>query len=212
MSGLPSLPGADEHGAEVPGADVVVLGAGVAGSDAVAQAVAMGAAVTVLDISQARLDAMAAHYRGAVETVLSTPEAVATAVARADLVVGAVLVPGRRAPVIVTHEMVESMRPGSVLVDIAIDQGGCFEDSRPTTHADPTFAVAQSVMYCVANMPGAVGHSATLALTAATLPYVRELASGIEAATDPGSVLASGVNVRDGKVVHPAVVAALAAA
>ena len=198
--------------ADVPGADVVVLGAGVAGSEAVRLATAMGARVTVLDLDEERLAALAAEHDGRVATAASTPETVAAAVREADLVIGAVLVPGRRAPRVVTHEMVAAMRAGSVLVDIAIDQGGCFEDSRPTTHAHPTFRVERSLFYCVANMPGAVGHTATRALTEATLPYVLALASGVDAAIAGDPALAAGVNTRDGAVVHPDVLAGLARA
>lgn len=196
--------------AGLPGADVVVLGAGVAGSEATLLASAMGANVTVLDLNPERLAAVAAHPERSVTTVVSTPEAVAEAAAHADLVIGAVLVPGRRAPVVVTHEMVTRMRRGSVLVDIAIDQGGCFEDSHPTTHARPTFRVAGSTFYCVANMPGAAGATATRALTAATLPYVLALASGVEEAIAADAGLAGGVNTRDGAVVHQDVIEGLA--
>lgn len=193
------------------GADVVVLGAGIAGTEAVAQAVALGASVTVLDINVSRLAELEQTYGDAVATAASTPESVAQAVTEADLVVGAVLVPGKRAPIVVTHAMVERMREGSVLVDIAIDQGGCFEDARPTTHADPTFRVANSVMYCVANMPGAAGVTATRALADATLPYVLGLAAGIDDAIATDAALAAGVNTRGGEVVHPDVAAALGA-
>lgn len=200
---LAGLPG-------VPGADVVVLGAGVAGTQAVEQAMAMGAVVTVMDISEPRLASMASRYGEALRTVLSTPATVADAVSHADLVIGAVLVAGQRAPVVVTHDMVLAMRPGSVLVDIAIDQGGCFEDSRPTTHSNPVYTVGESLMYCVANMPGAVGLTSTRALTTATLPYVLQLAQGVDAAIAASPALAAGVNTRAGEVVHPAVRAALA--
>jgi len=194
----------------VHGADVVVLGAGVAGSEATLLASAMGANVTVLDLNPERLKAVAAHPLRSVTTVESTPETVAQAVTNADLVIGAVLVPGRRAPKVVTHEMVTRMRRGSVLIDIAIDQGGCFEDSRPTTHGRPTFRVGASTFYCVANMPGAAGATATRALTDATLPYVQALASGVEEALAADAGLAAGVNTRDGAVVHPDVIAGLA--
>lgn len=193
----------------VPGADVVVLGAGVAGSHAVQQAGGMGARVTVLDVAEAALERLETEHGSAVTTVRSTPDAVVNAVSQADLVIGAVLVAGRRAPVVVTHEMVLGMRRGSVLVDIAIDQGGCFEDSRPTTHTDPVFTVGGSTLYCVANMPGAVGLTATTALTNATLPYVLELATGVDAALERDPALSWGVNTRGGAVVHPGVLAAL---
>lgn len=191
------------------GASVVVLGAGVAGSHAVEQAVAMGARVTVLDISEPALERLERQYGEAVRCEISRPDAVAEAVGQADLVIGAVLVAGQRAPVVVTHQMVLAMKPGSVLVDIAIDQGGCFEDSRPTTHTDPVFTVGGSQLYCVANMPGAVGLTSTTALTHATLPYVVELAAGFDEAISRNPALAAGVNTRDGAVVHPRVRAAL---
>jgi alanine dehydrogenase len=194
----------------LPGADVVVLGAGVAGSEATRLAASMGARVTVLDLDEDRLAALTRELSGRVTAARSTPESVRDAVHEADLVIGAVLVPGRRAPHVVTREMVAAMRPGSVLVDIAIDQGGCFEDSRPTTHADPTFLVEKSIFYCVANMPGAAGHTSTKALTDATLPYVIALASGVEEAIAADPSLAAGVNTRAGEVVHPDVLAGLA--
>jgi alanine dehydrogenase len=196
----------------VPGADVVVLGAGIAGSEAAELAVAMGASVTVLDLDGQRLEALQARLGGRVAVAQSTPDTVAEAVQGADLVIGAVLVPGRRAPLVVTHEMVTTMRVGSVLVDIAIDQGGCFEDSRPTTHAAPTYRVESSMFYCVANMPGAAGHTATRALTDATLPYVLNLAVGVDAALAADPALAAGVNTRGGAVVHPDVLEGLALA
>jgi alanine dehydrogenase len=198
--------------AGAPGAPrgrVVVIGAGVAGSHAVEEAVGLGAAVTVLDVSQARIDALATQFGDAVTPVLSTPDAVAAAVADADLVVGAVLLPGRPAPKVVTRGMVEAMREGSVLVDIAIDQGGCFEDSRPTTHTDPVYTVAGSIFYCVANMPGAVGATATAALTSATLPFVRELANSV-GPMPANPALVSGLNVAGRTLRHPAVAQALA--
>jgi len=193
-----------------PAGEVVVIGAGVAGSHAVGAAVELGAHVTVLDLAQDRLDALVAEHGDAITAVASTPQAVADAVAAADLVIGAVLIPGRPAPKVVTHAMVEAMRPGSVLVDIAIDQGGCFEDSHPTTHAEPTFTVAGSVLYCVTNMPGAVGATATAALTTATLPYIRELAHGVGPALEANPALARGLNVAGRTVRHPAVAQAFA--
>ena len=155
---------------------VVVLGGGTAGLAAARVAVGMGADVTVLDIDPAAMRRIEEVSGGAIRTRFSTELDVARACAGADLVIGAVLVPGARTPRLVTREMVRSMRPGSVLVDIAIDQGGCFEDSRPTTHSAPTFEVDGKVFYCVANMPGAVPHTSTYALTNATLPYALALA------------------------------------
>ncbi|PXX57672.1 L-alanine dehydrogenase [Nocardia tenerifensis] len=163
----------------VPGvrpADVVVLGGGVAGSNAASVAAGMGARVTVLDTNLPRLRDLDARFDGRIATVASNVAEIQRAVSAADLVIGSVLVPGARAPELVPDELVAEMRPGSVLVDIAIDQGGCFAGSHPTTHANPTFPVHNSLFYCVANMPGAVPHTATLALTNATLPYVRAIA------------------------------------
>lgn len=163
----------------VPGvrpAEVVVLGGGVAGSNAAAVAVGMGAHVTVLDTNLVRLRELDARFGGRLTTVGSNTAEVERAVLAADLVIGSVLVPGARAPQLVPDSLVARMRPGSVLVDIAIDQGGCFQSSHPTTHDNPTFRVADVLFYCVANMPGAVPHTATVALTNATLPYVRAIA------------------------------------
>jgi alanine dehydrogenase len=186
----------------VPGvapAHVVVIGAGVSGQNAVAMAVGLGADVTVLDLDITKLRALDARYAGRVRTVVSTRLTLERAVLNADLVIGAVLVPGARAPRLVTNDMVRRMRPGSVLVDVAIDQGGCFADSRPTTHADPTYRVHESVFYCVANMPGAVPHTSTHALTNATLPYVLRLADrGWRAALAGDPALAAGLSTTDG--------------
>ncbi len=164
----------------VPGvyaAKVVVIGAGVSGQNAAAIALGMQAEVLLLDRNVARLRQMDAIYQGHCQTIASNAYEVERAVLDADLVIGAVLVPGAKAPKIISNELVSRMKPGSVLVDISIDQGGCFEDSRPTTHADPTYQVHNSVFYCVANMPGAVPHTSTYALTNVTLPYAVELAN-----------------------------------
>ncbi|MCX4098624.1 alanine dehydrogenase [Nocardia sp. alder85J] len=196
----------------VPGvrpADVVVIGGGVAGSNAAAVAAGMGARVTVLDTSLPRLRELDARFGGRVVTIGSNAAEVERAVPAADLVIGSVLVPGARAPQLVPDTLVARMRPGSVLVDIAIDQGGCFQSSVPTTHANPTFRVADSLFYCVANMPGAVPHTATVALTNATLPYVRSIADrGWRAAcrTDPG--LARGLTATAGQLLSTEVAAA----
>lgn len=188
----------------VPGvrpAQVVVIGAGVSGQNAVAMAVGLGADVTVLDLDIVKLRALDAHYAGRVRTIVSNAHELERVCLEADLVIGAVLVPGARAPRLVSNELVSRMKPGSVLVDIAVDQGGCFEDSRPTTHADPTYQVHDSVFYCVANMPGAVPHTSTYALTNATLPYVRELADrGWRAALAADPALAAGLSTHDGKL------------
>ncbi|GGF41237.1 alanine dehydrogenase [Microbacterium sorbitolivorans] len=183
----------------VPRASVVVIGGGVAGENAAANALGLGAQVTVFDVDTHRLGELEARYGNGLSTRVSTPLAIADAVASADLVIGSVLIPGSAAPKLVTDEMVRGMRAGSVLVDIAIDQGGCFEGSRPTTHDDPTFRVHDSLFYCVANMPGAVPETATRALTNATLPYVRRLA-----ADQWDRPLTDGVNVRGGEIVLPA--------
>jgi alanine dehydrogenase len=184
----------------VPAGKVVVIGAGVAGMSAATIALGMQAEVVVLDTNVNRLREVDFVYRGHLQTVASNAYEIAKACRWADLVIGAVLVPGAKAPKVVSNELVASMRPGSVLVDIAIDQGGCFEDSRPTTHADPTFTVHRSVFYCVANMPGAVPNTSTWALTNVTLPYAVSLADkGRAALADP--VLATGLNVADGQVV-----------
>jgi len=189
----------------VPRADVVVIGGGVAGENAAANALGLGARVTVIDVDSQRLAELEARYGNGLVTRHSTRYAIAEALASADLVVGSVLIPGAAAPKLVTDDMVRTMRPGSVLVDIAIDQGGCFEGSRPTTHDDPTFAVHDSVYYCVANMPGAVPTTATQALTNATLPYVERIASvGWDSAASADPALAKGLNVRAGRVEHPA--------
>lgn len=196
----------------VPGvrpADVVVLGGGVAGSNAAAVAVGMGARVTVLDTNIPRLRELDARFGGRITTIGSNAAEVEKAVLAADLVIGSVLVPGARAPKLVPDTMVAHMRPGSVLVDIAIDQGGCFQSSRPTTHAEPTFRVADSVFYCVANMPGAVPHTATVALTNATLPYVHAIADrGWRAACDRDPGLAQGLTADAGQLHSPEVAAA----
>jgi len=190
----------------VPGtrpARVVVLGGGVAGTNAASVSVGLGAEVTVLDTNVQRLRELDAHYAGRIRTIASNRLEIERALLDADLVIGSVLVPGARAPKLVSNELVARMRPGSVLVDIAVDQGGCFEDSRPTTHADPTFRVHDSIFYCVANMPGAVAHTSTYALTNATLPYARQLANlGWRDALRADPALALGLNVHAGAVVN----------
>jgi alanine dehydrogenase len=164
----------------VPGthkAKVVIIGGGVAGTEAAVVAHGMGADVTIIDLSLPRLREIDARFQGQVKTRVSTTYEISTELLDADLVIGSVLIPGERAPKLVTDAMVSKMKPGSVLVDIAIDQGGCFEHSRPTTHDEPTYSVHNSTYYCVANMPGAVPATSTRALTNATLPYVIALAS-----------------------------------
>ncbi|HEV8558228.1 MAG TPA: alanine dehydrogenase [Actinophytocola sp.] len=193
----------------VPAGKVVVIGAGVAGMNAASIALGLQAEVVVLDTNINRLREIDFTYRGHLQTVASNAYEVDKACRWADLVIGAVLVPGARAPKLVSNELVAQMRPGSVLVDIAIDQGGCFADSRPTTHADPTFTVHNSVFYCVANMPGAVPNTSTWALTNVTLPYAVALADkGFEDAVRADPVLRRGVNVTAGAVVLEEVAAA----
>jgi alanine dehydrogenase len=187
----------------VHAAKVVVLGAGVAGMNAAAIALGMQAEVQLLDTNIERLRAADRIYQGHLQTVASNSYEIERAVVDADLVIGAVLVPGAKAPVLVGDDLVARMRPGSVLVDIAIDQGGCFESSRPTTHSDPTYPVGRSIFYCVANMPGAVPHTSTYALTNVTLPYAAAIADlGWVEAVRRDSALAAGVNLVGGSVVN----------
>lgn len=189
----------------VPGtrsAEVVILGGGVAGTSAAAVSVGLGARVTILDTNIARLRELDALYAGRIRTTASNRFEIERAVVEADLVIGSVLVPGAKAPKLVSNDLVSRMKPGSVLVDIAVDQGGCFEDSHPTTHAEPTFRVHESLFYCVANMPGAVAHTSTYALTNATMPYAATLANlGWREALRRDPALALGLNVHGGALV-----------
>ncbi|MFC4617038.1 alanine dehydrogenase [Cellulomonas algicola] len=193
----------------VPGVDaakVVILGAGVVGSHAAEIAVGMRADVTVLDLSMPRLREVDAAFGGRVRTVASSPWTLERELVDADLVVGAVLVPGARAPRLVTNELVARMHAGAVLVDVAVDQGGCFEDTRPTTHDDPTFRVHDTLFYCVANMPGAVPVTSTRALTNVTLPYVTALAGlGWQQAVAADPALALGLTTHAGALLNAAV-------
>ena len=193
----------------VPGtapAKVVVIGGGVAGENAAAIALGMRADVTVIDASIQRLRQLDTAYHGAIKTRASSKLEIAEQLKTADLVIGSVLIPGAKAPKLVTDAMVKHMKPGSVLVDIAIDQGGCFEGSHATTHDNPTFKVHNSTYYCVANMPGAVPATSTAALTNATLPYVVALANkGVAKALADDAALAKGLNTHRGHVMHPAV-------
>jgi alanine dehydrogenase len=174
--------------------------------NAAAIALGMQAEVLLLDLNIDKLRSADRIYQGHLQTIASNAYEVERACLDADLVIGAVLVPGAKAPMLVSDDLVRRMKPGSVLVDIAVDQGGCFEDTRPTTHDDPTFRVHESVFYCVANMPGAVPNTSTHALTNVTLPYVMELANqGTAAAVQGSPPLAHGVNVVDGQVVLPEV-------
>jgi alanine dehydrogenase len=192
----------------VPAGKIAVIGAGVSGMNAATIALGLQAEVMVLDTNLGRLRQVDFTYRGHLQTITSNAYEVERACLWADLVIGAVLVPGAKAPTLVSNDLVSRMRPGSVLVDISIDQGGCFADSRPTTHDAPVFRVHESVFYCVANMPGAVPNTSTRALTNVTLPYAVALADrGIAAAVED-QALAAGVNVAAGHVVQPEVAAA----
>ena len=184
-------------------AKVVVLGAGVSGMNAAAIALGMQAEVLLVDLNIARLRTADAIYQGHCQTVASNAYEIERAVIDADLVIGAVLVPGARAPKLISNDLVARMKPGSVLVDIAIDQGGCFEDSRPTTHDEPIYRVHDSVFYCVANMPGAVPHTSTYALTNVTLPYIVQIANrGWRDALKADPALALGLSTHDGAVTY----------
>lgn len=197
----------------VPGvaaAPVVVLGGGVVGSNAIQMALGLGADVTVLDRNPVVLEQLATRFGPALTTLYSSPPALERSVTGADLVVGAVLLRGARAPRLITEQMVKEMRPGSVVVDVAIDQGGCAATSHPTTHADPTFTAEGVVHYCVANMPGAVPRTSTLALNNATLPYVLRIAEdGLVAAMQTDAGLRDGLNVYRGHITEPAVAESL---
>lgn len=196
LSGVPS----------VESAKVVVIGGGVAGLSAARIALGLGGQVTILDNNTNRLRKIDLQFEGRIKTIISNKFQIDKHVKEADLVIGAVLVTGAKAPKLVSNTLVSQMKPGSVLVDIAIDQGGCFEDSRPTTHDDPIFKVHDSIFYCVANMPGAVPHTSTYALTNATLPYIMKIVSaGWQEAlrTDPG--FAKGLNVHQGQITLQAI-------
>jgi alanine dehydrogenase len=193
----------------VPGVQpgrVVVVGGGVSGTHAARMAIGLEAEVSVIDRSLARLKELDFRFGGRLRTLYATTHAIEREVEGADLVVGAVLIPGAAAPKLVTRAMVRGMRPGSVLVDISIDQGGCFETSRPTTHADPVYVEEGVTHYCVTNMPGAVARTSTLALNNATLPFVLALAGkGWAAALREDRHLLAGLNVHAGRVTHRAV-------
>ncbi len=200
----------------VPGvepASVVIVGGGMAGTNAAQMAVGLGAAVSIFDLSPSRLAALDAHFAGRAMTRMANPHDVSMAARAADLVIGAVLLPGARAPRVLTREDIRAMRPGSVVVDIAIDQGGCFETSHETKHSDPTYVIDEVVHYAVGNIPGAVPRTSTFALSNATFPYLRALANlGVDGAIAGRPELAGGVNVRDGQVVNEVVAAAMSAA
>jgi alanine dehydrogenase len=194
----------------VPAAKVLVIGAGVAGGNAARMAMGMEAQVTIIDNSMRRLKELDLQFGSKIQTLYATVDNIEREVARADLIIGAVLAPGALAPKLVSRAMIESMRPGSVVVDISIDQGGCFETSRPTTHDDPTFVEAGVVHYCVTNMPGAVARTSGYALNNATLPFVLALADqGWREALARDPHLRDGLNVLDGRIIHPAVAQSL---
>lgn len=190
----------------VPGVEpgrVVVLGAGIVGSSATRIAVGMGAQVTVINLDIERLRYLDDQYQSRIVTRAVSPATIEEAVCSADLVIGAVLVPGAKAPKLVSRSLVSRMKPGSVIVDVSVDQGGCVETTRPTTHSDPVYAVDGVVHYCVANMPGIVPRTSTYALTTATLPFLLRIASdGVDRAIRSYPGLAKGVNLKDGKIVH----------
>lgn len=196
---LPGVPGV------APG-KVTVIGGGVVGENAARMALGLGAEVTILDRSLSRLEVLDDRYQGRMKTVYSTADAIETAARESDIIIGAVLIAGAAAPKLITRDMLALMKPGSVLVDVAIDQGGCFETSRPTTHAEPTYLVDGVVHYCVANMPGAVARTSTQGLTNATLPFVLSLADkGWQQALADDPHFLPGLNVHDGKVTYQAV-------
>ncbi|WP_374089514.1 alanine dehydrogenase [Methylomicrobium lacus] len=199
MSGIPG----------VPPASVVILGAGIAGSNAARVAVGFGAAVTVLDVNYDRLKTLDDIYRGQLQTRISNTYTIEEAVYEADLVIGAVLIPGAKAPWLVRADMLKNMRPGAVIVDISIDQGGCVETARPTTHSEPIYTVDGIVHYCVANMPGAVPRTSTLALNNATLPYVLNLANEGLDALRRNNALQLGLNTHRGQLTNAAVAESL---
>ncbi len=187
----------------VANAKVVVIGAGVSGQNAANIALGMGADVTLLDTDLDKLRLSFWRYNNRVHGLASSKLSIRQQVLEADLVIGAVLIPGAKAPKLVSNDLVAEMKPGSVLVDIAVDQGGCFEDTHPTTHADPTYAVHNSIFYCVANMPGAVPNTSTYALTNATLPYTVALADkGWEKACRDDHSLSLGLNTHQGQVTN----------
>lgn len=193
----------------VPPADVVIIGGGVSGIQAAKMALGLGAQVQIMDVNLDRLRYLEDVLHGRVITLMSSPLNVARAVAAADLVIGAVLIPGAKAPRLVTREMISTMKEGAVLVDIAIDQGGCIETMRPTTHSDPVYTIDGVIHYGVANIPGAVPRTSTFALNNATLPYMLALANkGLDLAIAEDPALAKGLNVRGGKITHEAVAAA----
>jgi alanine dehydrogenase len=200
MSGIPG----------VPPANVVILGAGIAGSNSARVAVGFGAAVTILDVNYERLKSLDDLYRGQLQTRLSNNYTIEELVYEADLVIGAVLIPGAKAPRLIRAEMLKKMRKGAVIVDVSIDQGGCVETARPTTHSEPTYEIDGIVHYCVANMPGAVPRTSTLALNNATLPYVLSLANEGLTALHHNNPLQLGLTTHQGRLTNAAVAQSLA--
>jgi alanine dehydrogenase len=190
---------------------VVILGGGVVGTNAAKMAVGMGADVTILDVDLNRLRYLDDVFANEVTTVYSDPISIEKSIGYADLVVGGVLIPGASAPKLIKREHLKIMKPGSVIVDVAVDQGGCVETAKPTTHDNPTFEIDGVIHYCVANMPGAVPYTSTFALTNATLKYALKIANnGLQKAFTTTPELAKGVNIMDGKCVHKAVADSLA--
>lgn len=193
----------------VPAATVAIIGGGVVGTNAAQMALGLGANVTIIDKNIDRLRELDLELHGRLHTLAANRKNIADAVREADLVIGAVLIPGAKAPRLVSEEMVRSMRPGAVVIDVAIDQGGCIETAHPTTHSDPIYTIDGVVHYCVTNMPGAVPRTSTLALANVTLPYGLELADeGLAGAVAHDAALAAGVNVLNGRITHQAVAAA----
>ena len=190
---------------------VTVIGAGAAGTEAIKKAIATGAHVKIIDLSEDKLEQLKQKFgEDKVEYIVSTQEAIEEALVSSDLVIGSVYVIGKQAPKVITKDMISSMKPGSVIVDIAIDQGGCIETSRPTTHDDPVFLHDGVIHYCVTNMPGAVPLTATLALNKATMPYIETLAKeGVAKALESNQHLANGLNMKNGEITHPAIKEAL---
>jgi len=186
---------------------VTVIGAGVAGKEAIAKAKANHAQVKVIDLNHAKLEELKSEFgEEGMEYIISSPDAIKDAISKSDIVIGSVYVIGKEAPMVVSREMLANMIDGSVLVDISIDQGGCFESSRPTNHDEPTFIENGVVHYCVTNMPGAVPLSATRALNRATLPFIKELANkGINKALNENTHLRNGLNIQNGQIIHPAI-------
>jgi alanine dehydrogenase len=186
----------------VPPAEVVLIGAGIVGTCATQGFLGMGAHVTILDIAIDALQRIHDRYSSVV-TMIANPVSISRAVAYADVVVGAVLVPGERAPIVITREMLHSMKPRTIIMDISIDEGGCVETSRPTTHDHPTFIEEGIIHYCVPNMPGVVARTSTHAYINSALPFILEMTSkGVEAAIDQNPAIANGINTRRGKIVH----------